>query len=178
MKAVLGKVGHIDLKWLSIPRGPQGSAYVQWGRGQPIEVHWKKDVDGIWIEFPNQVVGFDIEGENSEEGVIRYRVKRRGGNESFFGLSFLRSGEEVLAASSQKAKKGMRVRAQMPGKIIKICLQVGASVEKGDPLIVMEAMKMENQICASQKGMIKRIAVSEGTTVETGTELMEIDFLV
>lgn len=178
MKGILGKVGSTEVKWLSVPRGPRGSAYVELHGGIQLEVSWRKDADGIWIELPAGVSGFDIQGDRSDEGAIQYRIDRRGGSESFSGLCFLRSGEEVLATSAGKAKKGIRVRAQMPGKIVKVCTQEGSKVEKGDPLIIMEAMKMENQIRASQGGIVKKVAVSEGATVESGAELVVIDFEV
>lgn len=74
----------------------------------------------------------------------------------------------------QASEDENNVYAKMPGKIAKLMVKVGQSVEKGDPVCVMEAMKMENEIRASTSGEIKKINVSEGQAVETGALLLEI----
>jgi len=66
------------------------------------------------------------------------------------------------------------VYAKMPGKIVKIMAKLGDRVEKGNPVIVMEAMKMENEIRATVTGTVSNISVSEGQAVETGALLMEL----
>ena len=71
-------------------------------------------------------------------------------------------------------KKSARVRAQMPGKILRISVKIGEVVEKGQTLMVMEAMKMENEIRATQSGLIDQVKVSEGQAVETGADLCTI----
>ena len=63
----------------------------------------------------------------------------------------------------------------MPGKILRISVKAGDSVEKGQALLVMEAMKMENEIRASHSGKIAALKVSEGQAVETGADLCLID---
>jgi biotin carboxyl carrier protein len=60
----------------------------------------------------------------------------------------------------------------MPGKILRIHVEVGVVVKKGQAIMVMEAMKMENEIKSPQDGTIKEIKVSEGHAVETGAELV------
>lgn len=66
------------------------------------------------------------------------------------------------------------VRAQMPGKILRVNVKEGATVEKGQSIIVMEAMKMENEIKAPQAGRVQGLKISEGQAVETGAELCTI----
>ena len=66
------------------------------------------------------------------------------------------------------------VQAQIPGLITRIFHQVGDTVEEGEPLFLMEAMKMENEIKAPVGGTIERISASEGQTVEKGTNIIEI----
>jgi biotin carboxyl carrier protein len=66
------------------------------------------------------------------------------------------------------------VYAKMPGKISKIMAQVGSKVEKGSPVLVMEAMKMENEIRVAIDGEVTNICVKEGQAVETGALLMEL----
>lgn len=63
----------------------------------------------------------------------------------------------------------------MPGKIAKVMTQEGATVSKGDTLLILEAMKMENEIKAGVDGIVKTVHVKEGQTVETGFLMIEID---
>jgi biotin carboxyl carrier protein len=63
----------------------------------------------------------------------------------------------------------------MPGNIIKVNAKVGDSVKKGDVLIVLEAMKMENDICAPEDGTVASIEVAKGATVETDALLVTLN---
>lgn len=67
------------------------------------------------------------------------------------------------------------VYAKMPGKIVKLLVKVGDKVEKGTPVIVMEAMKMENEIRSTTSGVVKQVAIKEEEAVETGALLVEIE---
>ena len=69
---------------------------------------------------------------------------------------------------------GEVVKAPMPGNILKINVAPGQKVEEGDVLIVLEAMKMENEIVATKAGTVAQIAVSKGAVVETGAPLVVI----
>ena len=62
----------------------------------------------------------------------------------------------------------------MPGTILKVNVAQGAAVKKGDILVVLEAMKMENEILAPKDGTVAQIAVSKGATVDTGALLAVI----
>lgn len=63
----------------------------------------------------------------------------------------------------------------MPGKIARVLVDKGQAVEAGEGLVVIEAMKMQNEIPAPQKGRVAEISVSEGDRVETGEKLLEVD---
>ena len=69
---------------------------------------------------------------------------------------------------------GEVVKSPMPGNILKINVAQGQAVKEGDVLIVLEAMKMENEIVAPKAGSVAQIAVSKGQVVETGTPLVVI----
>ena len=62
----------------------------------------------------------------------------------------------------------------MPGTILKVNVTQGAAVKKGDILVVLEAMKMENEILAPRDGTVAQIAVAKGATVDTGALLAVI----
>ena len=63
----------------------------------------------------------------------------------------------------------------MPGKILSVKTEVGKSVKKGEVLLILEAMKMENEIVASQDGTVASVNVSVGDQVEAGNTLATLD---
>jgi len=67
------------------------------------------------------------------------------------------------------------VSAPMPGMVVQVHYQPGHQVNKGDPLVVMEAMKMENDIKSPLSGKIRAVRVSAGQSVEKGQVLVEFE---
>lgn len=63
----------------------------------------------------------------------------------------------------------------MPGSIFKILVKPGDIVAKGQNVLILEAMKMENSIATDYAGKVKRILTKEGTTVAAGSKLIEIE---
>ena len=80
-----------------------------------------------------------------------------------------------LSGAGAKAPGPANVVAPMPGLIVRITVKEGDAVRAGQGLIVMEAMKMENELRAPANGTVKRIAVSPGNAVEKGTVLLELE---
>ena len=179
MSAVKSKVGPFELEWLSVPRGPHGSARVRATRsgGSPVEwdVSWREDADGIWIELPTGLHGYDFQAEKDDEGRRSFLISKRGSAEAFENIQVQKPGDERLAGSDAGKRKGMKVKAQMPGKIVRVLVEVGQSVIKDQPLLVMEAMKMENEIRAHGEGVVKQLQVQPGQTVETGAPLLVLE---
>ena len=69
---------------------------------------------------------------------------------------------------------GEAVKSPMPGNILKINVSQGQKVNEGDVLLILEAMKMENEVTATKAGTVAQIAVTKGQVVETGTPLVVI----
>lgn len=67
------------------------------------------------------------------------------------------------------------IKAPMPGLVLKILVEVGQEVNKGDGLIILEAMKMENVLKATGSAKVKAIKATEKTAVEKGTVLIELE---
>lgn len=86
--------------------------------------------------------------------------------------------EELLqkfTLESQSSKVGeVYIKAPMPGLIVKVLVSEGVSVKKGDKVIILEAMKMENAISSPVSGIIKKVFATEGKTVEKDAILVEI----
>lgn len=69
---------------------------------------------------------------------------------------------------------GTVVEAPMPGNVLKINVAQGQTVKEGDVLLVLEAMKMENEITATKSGTVAQIVTAKGAVVETGSPLVVI----
>ena len=79
------------------------------------------------------------------------------------------------AAAPAGAQGGVKVNAPMPGKILGIKVSAGQAVKKGDVLLVLEAMKMENEIVAPQDGTVASVNTSVGEQVEAGAVLATLN---
>ena len=86
-------------------------------------------------------------------------------------------GAEIAAQPAPAATPAMTVsggeavNAPMPGNILAVNVKVGDTVKKGDVLMILEAMKMENEIMAPCDGTVASVGVNVGATVETGATL-------
>ena len=67
------------------------------------------------------------------------------------------------------------IKTAMPGKVVRIITSVGARVQKGDGVIVVEAMKMQNEMKSPKDGVVKEIRIEEGSTVNAGEVLVIIE---
>ena len=88
-----------------------------------------------------------------------------------------KAAEPVAPAAATTATApagGETVPSPMPGTILNVNVQNGSTVKKGDVLMILEAMKMENEIMAPCDGTVASVNVSKGTAVETGAVLCVI----
>lgn len=113
-----------------------------------------------------------------------YEVKReRTPTDTHFWVKNSRFAVEVRdprSLRSRKAKGGstegpQKITAPMPGKIIRILAPAGAAVEAGQGIVVVEAMKMQNEMKSPKSGAVKQVLVKEGATVNAGDVLAIIE---
>ncbi len=106
----------------------------------------------------NALDGLEIDVESEKDRIIRQRF-----------------GSKVGAGGTGAASGAAIVKAPMPGLVRAVLVGVGDVVEKATTVIVLEAMKMENNIGAGAKGKVARILVEAGATVDKNAKLLEIE---
>ncbi len=138
---------------------------------------------------PGKVLEFTAEGKKT-----KLHVKQVAGKKyySFDGVAWKKLAalgmNEVLVSHSEvfKVYRGFKpsglnkggagaLLTQMPGKVVKLLKKEGESVTKGETVLILEAMKMENEIKAGADGVIKTVNVKEGQALEAGFLMMEIE---
>jgi biotin carboxyl carrier protein len=85
--------------------------------------------------------------------------------------------DQLIASAQQQAgaQRGpMEVRATLPGLVLHVLVEVGQVVDAGDPLVTIEAMKMQNEIRAPRAGRVASIAVAAGQTLAAGASLVQL----
>ncbi len=117
------------------------------------------DVQLLETEFASRTLKLSVNGNS-------YTVAIKDGHDQLVEKMGL------LSNTSQKAKN---ILAPMPGLIMDIMVEMGQEILEGTPLLVLSAMKMENQILSQGAGTIKSVAVKTGDTVDKGQLIIEMD---
>jgi biotin carboxyl carrier protein len=125
--------------------------------------------DTTSIRIDNRVVDLWMEGTLPGVGVIarghRFYVKAESER--------LRALAAALGPKASSVGAGTVV-SPMPGRVLKVLVAEGDSVGPGTPLVVVEAMKMENELSADRGGTVRKVHVTAGQNVESGARLVEI----
>lgn len=80
-----------------------------------------------------------------------------------------------MGLSAEVQQKGGDILAPMPGLILDILVEEGQTIKEGDPLLILEAMKMENVLKSTGEGVVKEILVTKGQTIDKHETLIAID---
>ncbi|MEM7309913.1 MAG: biotin/lipoyl-containing protein [Planctomycetota bacterium] len=137
--------------------------------GAPIEVrHEEVDRLGqVALFVGDHAYAVSIEGTTQESTVTvaghLYRVEVEDERE-----------RAAHAAERERAKSGGDVKSVMPGVVVELLVAEGDTVEEGQPLLILEAMKMQNEIEAPSAGRVKRLHVEAGEAVASGAKLITL----
>ncbi|WP_436492182.1 acetyl/propionyl/methylcrotonyl-CoA carboxylase subunit alpha [Actinokineospora sp. HUAS TT18] len=158
-------------------------AFIGDGEGFSVHTRW------IETEFDNKIEPFTGGADAAEEESPRQNVVVEVGGRrlevSLPGTFSIGGGGGGAAAAKAKPRKraggkagaaasGDAVTAPMQGTIVKIAVEDGQTVEQGDLIVVLEAMKMENPVTAHKSGTVTGLGIAQGETVTTGTVLCEL----
>jgi biotin carboxyl carrier protein len=145
--------------------GPRGYTVRLDGRPVEVDVH---DAGPHALSLIADGRAYDAVVERREGG---YRVVLRG---QTIEVSLVEASRGAVAARRETGGPS-RVQAPMPGKLVRVLVRPGEDVGAGQGLVVMEAMKMENEIRAPRAGRVKEAPVQEGQAVETGALLVLLE---
>lgn len=137
------------------------------GRPHAVDV---KEVNGVWSMLVAPARSYEVAFSASADGAVIVHV----------------DGVPVEVSMSQRRRAGtagaspadggpQRVTAPMPGKVVKLLVKPGDNVQARQGLIVVEAMKMENELRARAAGRVSEVRVTEGTSVEAGAILVILE---
>jgi biotin carboxyl carrier protein len=121
------------------------------------------------MRIDGHVVDLAMEGAPPDVGVIAHGHRFYAKVES----ERMRALSAALGSKGASAGEGT-VLSPMPGRVLKVLVAEGDRVEAGAPLIVVEAMKMENELVSTRGGTVRKIHVARGQTVEGGARLVEV----
>jgi biotin carboxyl carrier protein len=156
------------------------------GRTLRVEVQGKNGrysvtIDGRLLEVDlfdggRDFVSLLIAGRSHEAGL----EKRPGGftvvlADDVVGVDLAEASRGEAPAARRTAGGPVEVKAPMPGKVVRVLVGPGEMAAAGQGLVVVEAMKMENELRAPRAGRIKEVTVSEGQAVETGALLVTLE---
>jgi biotin carboxyl carrier protein len=124
------------------------------------------------ILYGSQSYNAELVSYNEEEKIITIKV-----NNSRYDIKLKDETDDLLEklGIGKLAHKLQQIKAPMPGLVLDVKVKPGDTVNKGDSLLILEAMKMENIIKATGPAVIKKINVSKGTAVEKNQVLIEME---
>ena len=122
------------------------------------------------LRFPATGRSLQISFHRGSNGSWRVGVGQRE-----FDLEVLTPSEAVESVSAARGSGPSRLTAPIPGKVVAVKVKPGDEVEPGQALVVLEAMKMENEVTAAQAGKVAAVHIAAGETVESGEVLVELE---
>ncbi len=148
--------------------------------GDEIFVEYKLINKNKFLVFNSEVEVVDIDDKYIDLVFDGVRVKSRISEDAEFILVHIPSGDVSFEVKPRFSMPGLEVQAgglvaPMPGKVVDLKVKKGSKVKSGETLVILEAMKMEHSIKASEDGVISDIFIKENDQVENGAVLMVVD---
>jgi biotin carboxyl carrier protein len=140
--------------------------------GQVVDVEVREAEAGVWIlrRGSEQTVA-QVDGRG---GKLAVEVRRPGRDAVVIAAEVNDARRASIVAAARPAAGGapITVRSPIPGRLIKLLTKVGDAVAAGQTLVVLEAMKMENELAAPRAGRVAEVRCAEGAAVEAGQDLV------
>ncbi len=148
--------------------------------GEEIFVEYKLINKNKFLVFNSEVEVVNIDDKYIDLVFDGVRIKSRISEDAEFILVHIPSGDVSFEVKPRFSMPGLEVQAgglvaPMPGKVVDLKVKKGSKVKSGETLVILEAMKMEHSIKASEDGVISDIFIKENDQVENGAVLMVVD---
>jgi biotin carboxyl carrier protein len=161
------------------------------GASEPREVEIERVAGGFEVTIDGKRRRVDLVCLDGSEASLRFTDSNRnhyivfqGGKdrrwrvtvgERELDLAVMTPLEAQIGAADAGRQGPSQIEAPIPGKVVAVKIKPGDEVEPGQALVVLEAMKMENELNADQGGKVAKVHVAPGDTVATGTLLVELE---
>ena len=140
-------------------------------QGKKVDIRLREDPNGFsYIVWKNKKYMLDVIEKNQN----RYTIMVNGVWHSFSVETPISLKRRRYLEQQGDSSSVISIEAPMPGKIIDIMVEEGAEVKEGDPVIILEAMKMQNEISSHVTGVVKSVAIRKHDTVMKDDVLIEI----
>ncbi len=147
---------------------PQPSYEIE-AEGRVLRGNARRLGDGVWSLVTSDGRQAEARIERTPDGGMRVRI----GAVTFeFDLLDELTARALLATGGRAVRKAKHVAAAMPGRVLRVLVAAGDAVVAGQPLVVLEAMKMENEVKSPQDGIVSGVAVEAGQPVNAGEILV------
>ncbi|HEY7371099.1 MAG TPA: biotin/lipoyl-containing protein [Polyangia bacterium] len=159
----------IDGKERIVEVGDDGGVCVD---GQPVDVAVSEAEAGVWIlRRGNEQAIAQVDGRG---GKLTVELRRPGRDAVVVATEVrdARRGTTVTAARAAAGAAPVTMRSPIPGRLIKLLVKTGDAVAAGQTVVVLEAMKMENELTAPRAGRVAEVRCAEGAAVEAGQDLV------
>jgi biotin carboxyl carrier protein len=161
-------------KELSVEKKGDGR-YVVRLDGREHEVDARRFAAGTWsvlIDEKSYDVELEVSGESESKGAYNVLVRGQVVKLDVLDERKVRMG---ITSSEFSVEGPQTVTAPMPGKIVELFVKPGDEVEDDAPLVIMEAMKMENELKSPKAGRVSAVYVEKGAAVEAGAKLVSVE---
>ena len=155
-------------KVVDIRELPNGSLEVLL-EGRRVDVDVEQLGTTLSIRVDGRVIDLTTEGTPPEIGAIA------SGHRSYVRVESDRQRAADAAKSAKKGGNDKIVKSPMPGRVVRVQVKPGDKVEKGQPLLVLEAMKMDNEVKAKDSATVREVHVVEGAAVEANAKLLTLE---
>jgi biotin carboxyl carrier protein len=142
--------------------------------GQPVDVALTQAEPGVWIlRRANEQTVAQVDGRG---GKLSVEIRRPGRDAVVVAADVSDARRASIATPARAAAGGapVTVRSPIPGRLIKLLVKPGDTVAAGQTMVVLEAMKMENELLAPRAGRIAEVRCAEGAAVEAGQDLIVV----
>ena len=137
--------------------------------GRSFQVNTFEHRGAVHLNLDGQSIELWMDGKSPEMGVVSADKR--------FHVQVENERTRALAGSSGKTRGATDklITSPMPGRVLKVLVNEGDEIHAGKALVVVEAMKMENELAAAHDGKVKKVYVTAGTAVEGGAKLVELE---